>query len=467
MEARKRLTSRRALLPQDIQLIEAVGITQDEFYDFLDQCEYACEKRSEEYSHIPDVRNTGIDPVSLALIQIAIGIALQVAGTLLAPKPKSPDDRERPQLQTGDKTGRSRFTPYNDFDSVQELAALGTTVPLVYAAGNPGVRVNTQLLWSNIDTVRNAQVAKLLLLVSQGKLEQMPDFAGLAIGDTLLENFDRARLGAWFRTDGGRIKEKTDAYKYPSGEIIGDLQGISVPDDVFSIKEYANNRWYPWHSGARTPGTATAFGLYNFVPNGNRFKLNYELILIQDGAGKDTKAGQREKRDKINKGYPTLAGIIRIDNKRIGLNSTNTERHEVRPGAIIEYVIRKEEKYGRYDGGRWGLQTSPVQLPPDVPPQMTSLHWARSTAVVRSPWSASRSQRKSGISTMPPSPTSSVPWTVVSFVLADQLQNRIPTTPTTQVKSASRLSQPTVLRMITSRSASNPQCGNRSQASPT
>ena len=279
------------------------------------------------------------------------------AALLLAPKPKSPDEKQtaRPQLQTGDKTGKSKFTPYNDFDSVQELAALGTTVPLVYAAGNPGVRVNTQLLWSNIATVRNGQVAKLLFLISQGKLERYPEFDGIAIGDTLLENFDRARLGAWCKTNGGRIKEKSDAYK-KDGKIIGDLQGISVPDDVFSIQEYSNGRWYPWHSGARTPGTATQFGLYNFTPNGNRFKLNYELILVQDGIGKDAKSGQREKRDKINKGYATGAGITRIDNKRIPANSTSTELRKVNAGDIIEYTIRDNETFTNYDGGRWGLQ---------------------------------------------------------------------------------------------------------------
>jgi hypothetical protein len=355
VEARNRITSRRALLPQDVQIIESIGITPDEYYAFLDQCEYACANRGKAYSHIPDVRN---EPISTAtLIQLAIGVALTVAGALLAPKPKSPDDQKQPpQLQTGDKTGKSKFTPYNDFDSVQELAALGTTIPLVYAAGNPGVRVNTQLLWSNIATVRNGQIAKLLLLISQGKLERYPDFEGIAIGDTLLENFDRARLGAWCRTDGGRIKEKTNAYKYNNGEIIGDLEGISVPDDVFSIQEYGSRRWYPWHSGSRTPGTATQFGLYNFVPNGNRFKLNYELVLIQDGAGKDTKSGQREKRDKINKGYGTGAGITRVDNKRISANSTSTEREFVRSGEIIEYTIRDNETFTSYDGGRWGLQ---------------------------------------------------------------------------------------------------------------
>ena len=108
MEARNRITSRRALLPQDIQLIEAIGITPDEFYDFLDQCEYACEKRDEAYSHIPDVRN-GLYQLLLVLTIVLYcgpGLGWCVAG----PKPKSPDDSRPPQLQTGDKTGKTKFT---------------------------------------------------------------------------------------------------------------------------------------------------------------------------------------------------------------------------------------------------------------------------------------------------------------------------------------------------------------------
>ena len=117
---------------------------------------------AEAYQHIPDSESMSRLQRFLFNWQLVLHFRLPCA---LAPKPKSPDEQqETTALQTGDKTGKTKFTPYNDFDSVQELAALGTTVPLVYAAGNPGVRVNTQLLWSNIATVRNGQVAKLLFL---------------------------------------------------------------------------------------------------------------------------------------------------------------------------------------------------------------------------------------------------------------------------------------------------------------
>ena len=208
MEARKRITSRRALLPQDQQVIDALGITRDEFYDFLDQCEYACTKRGDEYSHIPDVRNEPISTTTLIAIQIGLAVASTAAALLLAPKPKSPDEKKQlDPIQTGDKTGKSKFTPYNDFDSVQELAALGTPVPLVYTNGTKGVRVNTQLLWSNIETISKGQVAKLLLLISQGTLGGKPAFGGIAIGDTLLENFDQARLRVWYNDGNGNTSD--------------------------------------------------------------------------------------------------------------------------------------------------------------------------------------------------------------------------------------------------------------------
>jgi len=374
MEARKRLTSRRALLPQDQQVIDTLGITRDEYYDFLDQCEYACRERGEEYSHVPNVVNGPITPV---LVQVAIGIALTVAGALLAPKPKSPDEKKQLEpINTGDKTGKSKFTPYNDFDSVQELAALGTPVPLVYTNGTKGVRVNTQLLWSNIETISKAQVAKMLLLISQGTLGGKPGFGGIAIGDTLLENFDQARLRVWYNDGNGnkcdnpkqnncdpksktrefgaaRIKDRD--YLIVDGKPVGNIRGMKVPNDVFTLKEYRNDKYYPWFSGARTPGTATEFGLFNTMPNGNHYKVSYELILVNDNTEQDVKQGQREKINKRDEEYPIGAGIIKIKNGKITTTSTSIKEVKVEVGDRIDYYISRAKTFGAYNGGRWGL----------------------------------------------------------------------------------------------------------------
>ena len=354
MEARKRLTSRRALLPQDIQVIETLGITPDEYYDFLDQCEYACRERGEEYSHVPNVVNGPIAPV---LIQVAIGVALTVVSSLLAPKPKSPDEKKRLEpINTADKTGKNRFTPYNDFDSIQELATLGTVVPLVYSNGTNGVRVNTQLLWSNVETVRRGQVAKVLLLISQGKLAGTPGFGGIAIGDTLLENFQDARLRVWYNNGNGRsrINNKNNVLK-EGGKAVGSLRGVTVPSDVFSLKEYRNSKYYPWFSGTRTSTTSTEFGLFNVTPNGNHYKVDYELILVNDNTERDVKEGQREKINKRDEEYPVGAGIVEINRRKWRTGDATNKAMKVEVGQEIRYQIRKDESFGSYGGGRWGL----------------------------------------------------------------------------------------------------------------
>ena len=53
---------------------------------------------------------------------------------LLAPKPR-PLKSGRSQaihLQGSDVRGRTKYAPLNEFDSVQDLATLGSLVPLIY-----------------------------------------------------------------------------------------------------------------------------------------------------------------------------------------------------------------------------------------------------------------------------------------------------------------------------------------------
>ena len=125
------LTGRRVLLPFEAELCETVGITKEEYFEFLAQAEETV-VRSEEYDHIPDIRN---EPVSLTTVavQLAIGLALTAVSVLLTPKPKAGDDDPVVNIKRPDNIGPNRFTPTFGFNSIQELARLGQTVPLVFA----------------------------------------------------------------------------------------------------------------------------------------------------------------------------------------------------------------------------------------------------------------------------------------------------------------------------------------------
>ena len=74
MEPRRGITSRRVLLPQEVELCNLLGLSEEEYWYFVDKTESYNGQRSEAYDLIPNIR---MDPTSI-LIQLAIGIVLTV-----------------------------------------------------------------------------------------------------------------------------------------------------------------------------------------------------------------------------------------------------------------------------------------------------------------------------------------------------------------------------------------------------
>ena len=97
--------------------------------------------------------------------QVIVSVALAAISYLLSPKPKDPG--QSPRLTIGGVQGRSRFNPTSGFDSLQDLASLGSFIPLVYA--RQGVRVASQLLWSQIRTTQYGETINAIVLFSNGE----------------------------------------------------------------------------------------------------------------------------------------------------------------------------------------------------------------------------------------------------------------------------------------------------------
>ena len=223
---------------------------------------------------------------------------------MLAPKPRSPEQKKDPQnLQKESVNGRDRYTPTNNFSSVQELAKLGETVPLVYA--KRGVRANGLLVWSNLSSYGAGQQLRAVVLVSAGPIGKEPDYESFAIGDSLLENYNRRKLKLYFR-DGSndsnnRLRVRTPietSLDVPSGYAF-DL--VNYRDPKLPIENL--------FSGARTPGTQAVFGLHSPVPNFTVWKLPYELVMTPSGTDDRITNDNRTKRDKISEKWATRAGI--------------------------------------------------------------------------------------------------------------------------------------------------------------
>lgn len=289
LESHRAFASPRVLLPSEIQIIEALGLTEDEYWEFLRLNDEYNGKRSEAYAHIPDIKNDAV--VTPILVNLVIGIALTAVGALLAPKPRSPEQKKAGSpLATEDQTSRSRYAPQSSFDSIQQLAVLGSVIPLVYTKQQTqsnvtygGVRVNSSLLWSYMTTLGRAQQLRALMLFSHGTVPSPPDYAGYAIGDLLIENYALGKAKLFFATGEGKPGSPSDnrflqstAYgQYRQGEM-QDLAGGSVRDP-FAV-EWGDDL-QPFFSGSRTPTTQAAFGTYAPMPNGMRYKVPYELVL--------------------------------------------------------------------------------------------------------------------------------------------------------------------------------------------
>lgn len=320
MEPMRRPAGRRVLLPVEVELCNAVGITEDEYFYFVDLTQSYNGQRSAEYDAIPDIKNDAA--TTIAIVSLVIGIASSAVSILMAPKPRSPQQQKTPpSLRTSDVVGQSRFAPQVGFDAVQDLATLGSIIPLVFT--RKGVRVSSQLLWSQMLSYGTYQQLKGVFLFSSGEIEQRPDFAGYAIGDSTLENYTEAKLALYFKSNGNRILEN-QFIRYTEGSL------APAATDAFSVYWDNSNRDETYFCGTRTPSTQTQFGVYSPMANGMRYRPNYELILIPKDTATTVKNDTDKKKDKIyNANFPRLAAITGYD----GL--TLTYRLD---GATIEQV---------------------------------------------------------------------------------------------------------------------------------
>ncbi|NCW69897.1 MAG: hypothetical protein EBV86_15310, partial [Marivivens sp.] len=182
----------RKLLPYEHQLVEALGISEEEYLEFVAvQQEYKDAKVGTEL----DIRATGAE---VAIVLTVVGILFQVGAALLAPKPEIPDIKDRQR-----RNREQRFAPTFGFNSTQELASYGDPVNLVYtnqnASGN--VRVAGSLVWSAIENFGSTQFMQLLLVLGASKIQSI-DYSKTAFGQAGLVDLDKQSVFLFAKSDG-------------------------------------------------------------------------------------------------------------------------------------------------------------------------------------------------------------------------------------------------------------------------
>lgn len=274
------------MLPADRYIASLLGLTEEQYEFWKDYVD----KKAKEGPQ-PSVV-CGADPASqlaiASLVLTIIGTGFQIIGALLqSANQQQPAELKARQKAGSNQTGITSFAPRVGFDAVQDIAAIGAPIPIVYAHRETisgqvygGVRVNLSLLWSQIWSLGGSQMLRAIFMIGEGRILDI-DVNGFAIGDNTIGSYDLlsnsgntngSRLTIYFADNGGRITTSDYLIGREASQDIGNAQADGGPD-VFSLKS-VNNDWDQDFSASIKPSNSTAFGVYSPIGNNLGFRLN-------------------------------------------------------------------------------------------------------------------------------------------------------------------------------------------------
>jgi len=248
----------RKLLPYEHQLIETLGITEEEYWQFyLAQQKYADVKTGT----VLDIRN---DVGVVALVLTIVGTLAQVGAALLAPKP------EVPNAAVAKRTRNAIFAPRYGFNSFQEVARYGEPINLVYTnidenTTGGGIRVNTSLVWSAVQSFGASQYIQMQAVVGAGEIEQFA-YERTAFGQATLRDFAAQRFWLYGNNNGGPLVF-SDFKSIQGGSSLYDpaLDGQAGGVPIYRASRGGTNV-VDGFSQAFSPSSNNTLGLYSVVP---------------------------------------------------------------------------------------------------------------------------------------------------------------------------------------------------------
>ncbi len=261
----------RKLLPYEYQLIESLGISKEEYLDFVAQQHIYTDIKE---GTALDVRNAvGV----VALVLTIVGTILQVVAALIAPAPEKPKGQRQ---QTRDDV----FAPRLGFNNIQELAKYGDPVNLIYTNtdvnSSGGVRVGTSLLWSAVKSFGSSQYVQLLLLLGAGGIGRI-EYQRTAFGQTPIRDLVAQNYWLYFRENSVGAIRGTDLRAGGEGKddpLVAPLGAVN-PYRIFpSITSSAGDGF----SHALSPATSNTFGSYGPVP------INVDIIIRKASGDKES-----------------------------------------------------------------------------------------------------------------------------------------------------------------------------------
>ena len=261
----------RKLLPYEHQLIESLGITKEEYLEFVAiQQEYKDPKAGTAL----DIQNgPGVTAGGVALALTIVGTIFQVAAAFLF-RPDIPDigggNRRRQRQQ--------RFSPSYGFNSAQELGRYGDPVNLVYTRSgdaenrdaddynpNAGVRVAGSLVWSAVENFGSTQFMQLQMVLGASAIKRIdPDKT--AFGQLAVATLNPGLVWTFYKNGTGNPGNLT------FGDRVGGSKLKLLPDRIYDnessstfICRTRGGSAYGF-SQAYSPTSSTSFGVYDPIP---------------------------------------------------------------------------------------------------------------------------------------------------------------------------------------------------------
>ena len=286
-----RRSTKLPLLPFEKRLIAELGISEHEYQQFANYVRQHPYVRSADYAHVPDVQNEA--GLVVAIISLVVGLASTAASFLLAPKPQqlsAPESAKFTTRQLGSAMGADIFTPSYGFDSLQDLAAYGNVVPIVFTRrqenqdyrglfNSGGIVISPAMVWSRVKSWGNYQISEIVAIAGQGPMPR-PELAGIFLGNNALDGIFNAYFDFYWNGgfevlgQGSRLR----MYNLRYGNLsIDDGRGDQEQAFYAPTREGANQ---PAFSGAFTPSNQVRFGVYSGIANGTPVRPDWEVISI-------------------------------------------------------------------------------------------------------------------------------------------------------------------------------------------
>ncbi len=269
-------------------IIEQLGCTEAEYRWFVAQAQKWSDLRP------GDPTNFLVIPF---LIQLVIGVALSLLANLLAPKTSN---KPPAQLEVETVDGQ-RLVQGNRFAakgrlrySFQNVVELGSTIPLIFAnridnldnTSYGGIRVNANMLWSQVKCPDGSQMLKTIMLIGKGPIEEFA-LRQFAIGNNLLSGYQldpsdntAGRVSIYYCKAGGRIRASDQILGVQADFDIGNAERYGGPD-VYS-NTFDGRSWAADASYAIKPSTQTTFGIYQPIGNAMKYRLNLKMRHMEN-----------------------------------------------------------------------------------------------------------------------------------------------------------------------------------------